>query len=242
MKKFTLLFASLMLAITTFAAPLPVEGVIDAKAIPAGWEYITNNPSYPDPNFYSAGGLKMGFEGQGIRSPKFDAVNTVTVEFEIASLNDNTKSQGTADNVFTITALDATGTVLGEVGVNDVAAAGTFSATLSYTGIAQIELRMTKYVIVDGVCKNTELRRVKVSGTSTSVNSEYADQVAVFAANNCIHISGITEQASVEVYSIAGARVISEVIDTDASIACGSLNKGVYIVRVNGKASKITLR
>ncbi len=242
MKKFTLFFASLMLAVTTFAATLPVEGTF-SKAIPEGWTYLTNNPTYPDPNFYSAGGLKMGFEGQGIASPVFDAVDGVKVTFTIASLNENTKSQGDATDNFLVKAYDASGAILGEVGFSGAAEVGEHSIEVNFNGIAKIEFYMTKYISIDGVCRNTELSAIKVeSKNTTSTDNTIENEVTVFTANNCIYVNGITESSLVEVYSVAGARVIAQTVENNEAIACGELNRGVYIVRVNGKASKVTLR
>ena len=75
----------------------PVEVTID-DAIPAGWTYISNNPEqYPDPDYYSAGQLKINYVGMGIQSPVLDGVyHKVTIG---GVLNVNTKTDGKASTL-----------------------------------------------------------------------------------------------------------------------------------------------
>lgn len=119
----------------SYAEVDPVEITIN-KAIPAGWTYISNNPAqYPDPDFYSAGQLKINFIGMGIQSPVLDGVyHKVTIG---GVLNGNTKTDGKAST------LDL---VVGEQMVDDWEASGTpFSGVeLNFpNGFTQFSLLMS---------------------------------------------------------------------------------------------------
>ena len=46
------------------AEPLTIS--LTTKEIPNGWVYQTNNPQYPDPDFYTATGLKFNFVNIGL--------------------------------------------------------------------------------------------------------------------------------------------------------------------------------
>ena len=114
----------MMVSANIFAQALPITGTFDSTL--DGWTYITNNSQYPDPSYYTSTtgpkGLKFNFEGQGVESPTFTAVNAVKVTINIGALNANTKT-ASSDDAFTVTGYDA----------DDNAVAG---ATLAGTGVS----------------------------------------------------------------------------------------------------------
>ncbi len=164
MKKITFLFAALLMVMSASA---DVTCTI-AKEIPAGWEYITNNPDYPTPGFYAAG-LKLSFEGQGIKSPAFDAQDNVEVTITIGGLNENTKT-GSSDDVFTFTGLNAAGETAATAVIKkaDIAAVGDFSATLQGTAITQVEIRMTAYPYNGTKFCNVALTGVRIAASGAT--------------------------------------------------------------------------
>lgn len=86
MKRIFSFIAALAFA-AVFVHAETIVGNITNKTLPDGWAYITNNEKYPDPGWYSDGGLKLGFEGQGILSPMFSQSTTVEVTLTINALN-----------------------------------------------------------------------------------------------------------------------------------------------------------
>lgn len=133
------------------------------KAIPAGLTYISNNPaSYPDPNFYADGGLKMNYVNMGVQTAAFEAQSKVVVTLTINALNDNQKTDGGKD-AFTVYGLDANGNVVAEAGLENVVK-GENSVTLTGEGIVSIKVVMTDYPAGSaGKCANASLGGVKVS-------------------------------------------------------------------------------
>ena len=74
------------------------------KEIPAGWEYITNNEAYPDPGFYSGGGLKMNYTSMGLWSEQFAAyTGEVEVTLNINAFNKKSDAYGNETPIFTVT-------------------------------------------------------------------------------------------------------------------------------------------
>lgn len=140
MKKLTSLFAVLFCVAMFVNAD--IVGTIN-KAIPEGWSYITNNENYPNPAFYSDGGLKINFENMGIASPVFEETASVEVVLTINSLNQNTKTAASED-VFTITGLNAGGSIVATATMKSVVK-GDNTATLSGEGITQVKVIMTGY-------------------------------------------------------------------------------------------------
>jgi hypothetical protein len=109
-----------------------------ANAIPEGWTYITNNPTYPNPGYYSSGALKINFVGMGIQSPVFtETYHTVTIG---GALNANTKTEGDP------TALDL---VVSEVTVDTWVAEGAAFSEVQLTseaGFTQFSLILSGIV------------------------------------------------------------------------------------------------
>lgn len=162
MKKSTL-FATIALFVgmlSVSAAEL-AKGTIN-KAIPEGWEYITNDEKYPNPSFYGDGGLKMNYEGQGILSPTFAAEGNVDVTITINALNQNEKT-ATSEDVFTFTALNAEGAEVGTATLKAVTV-GDNTVTVEGTGIAQIKVIMTGYPHNGTKYCNVNLGAVTVNG------------------------------------------------------------------------------
>lgn len=64
-----------------------------AGAIPAGWVYVSNNPTqFPNPEFYKSGvaGLKLAYPDMGLKSPTF-AASAKTIVLA-GNLNVNTRT------------------------------------------------------------------------------------------------------------------------------------------------------
>ena len=88
MKKITLLSILMMLVFifkTSAASDLPLTGTL-SPTIPTDWTYITNDPAFPNPSFYTtvgAPGLKLSFENSGITSPEFNPQQSITVTLNV---------------------------------------------------------------------------------------------------------------------------------------------------------------
>ena len=163
MKKTTLFMAALLAGTFAMSAAELAKGVIN-NAIPDGWTYITNDPKYPNYEFYGDGGLKMRYVGQGILSPKFTAEGDVEVIITINALNANTKtSEG---DPFTITGLNAEGTEVATATLATVEV-GDNTATLNGTGIAQVQVIMTAYPHNGTAYCNVSLGGVTINGEGT---------------------------------------------------------------------------
>lgn len=113
-------------------------------AIPAGWTYITNDPKYPDTDWYGDGGLKLNFVNMGLKSPVFEtAVKTVVLE---GKLNGNTKTDGakTTLSVYTISGSKET---LVRSAVFSAANLTTYSESYSLpSGTTQFVIKLTGIV------------------------------------------------------------------------------------------------
>ena len=136
------------------------------SAIPTGWTYIPNNPSYPNPSFYKDGGLKMNYVDMGVTSPSFTASDSVNVSVLINALNENTKTNEADDiHVFTVTGLDSSGNEISSaIGyIDEIAKGETSSVTISGTGICQVKVVMTAYYNNGTKCFNASLGGVTIS-------------------------------------------------------------------------------
>lgn len=176
MKKLTLFVALVMMSTTMFAQVL-VEGVIADKTLPTGWTYITNNDQYPDAAFYSDGGLKLNFEGQGILSPAFEAQSAVKVSLTINALNENTKT-ATSEDVFTYYGLNASGETVATTAVKD---ANANVATITGEGIVQVKVIMTGYPHNGNKYCNVNLGGVKIEAAATGLENIEAAELDVNA-------------------------------------------------------------
>ena len=131
-------------------------------AIPAELTYITNNPQYPNPSFYSAGGLKMNYVNMGVQTATFAAQSSVKVTIKVAALNANTKSGNDAD-VFTVYGLDASGNTV-VTATYDAVVAGDNVVLLEGEGIVAVKVIMTDYAHNGSAFCNISLGGVKVEG------------------------------------------------------------------------------
>ena len=120
-----------------------ITGDFTSKAMPEGWTYITNNESYPNPDFYS-GGFKFNYENEGIQSPNFTAsTSNVAVLLNVAALNQNTKTGSSAD-YFTVTAYNTNDEVVTTGAFTNIVN-GNNEITLNGTGITYVKIMMTGY-------------------------------------------------------------------------------------------------
>lgn len=111
--------------------PIETGSVTIDGQMPGGWTYITNNVQYPNPEFYSDGGLKLNFTNQAIKSPVYDElIMSVTIS---GKLNKNTRTEGSAT---TLTLFKVSGATETEVDSVSYPTAGLteFSETLTITG------------------------------------------------------------------------------------------------------------
>ena len=137
-----------------------------ANSIPTALTYITNNSDYPNPAFYSSGGLKLNFTGMGVQTAAFAAHDSVKVTITVSALNANTKSGSDAD-VFTVYGLDASGNVVATKTYNDVVA-GENVVVLEGTGIVAVKVIMTDYAHNGSAFCNINLGGIKVDGITES--------------------------------------------------------------------------
>ncbi len=147
------------------------DALVDAtinNAIPSTLTYITNNPSYPNPGFYSSGSLKMNFVNMGVQTTAFAAQGSLKVTLNIAALN--AKDSGTEDATkpaFTVTGLDASGNVVATATL-DTVVVGNNTVTLTGEGIVAVKVVMTDYPVTDGTIFNVGLAGVKVETATSS--------------------------------------------------------------------------
>lgn len=132
-------------------------------SVPEGLTYITNNPSYQDPDMGSAGGIKLRFEGQGIKTEQFTASNKVYVAIVVGALYENTKT-GTSTDYFTVKGYDVSGNVVDTKVLNTVVV-GNNLLELSGSGIVSVEVIMTGYPYNGSKYCNTLLTGLIISGS-----------------------------------------------------------------------------
>ncbi len=129
------------------------EYIIENKTLPSNLSYVTNSDKYPNPAFYSNGGLKLNFEGQGVITNKFAPQTSLKVSLNILALNDNTKT-ASSDDVFTIYALNDKGDVVAKAALKEVKVGSDNTVTVAGEGIVQIKVIMTGYPKSGTTCKN----------------------------------------------------------------------------------------
>ena len=147
---------------------VPAEPVtlIDAtynSAIPEQLTYITNNENYPNPSFYSNGGLKMNYVNMGMQTVAFEAKSSVKVTLNILALNENTKSENGDVDAFTFYGLDANGEVVATTTLNELVV-GDNEVTLAGEGIVAVKVIMTDYYYNGSACCNISVGGLKVVG------------------------------------------------------------------------------
>ena len=114
------------------------------KAVPSQLKYITNNSSYPNPSWYSDGGLKMNYVKMGIQTVKFDAQSSVVVTLNIKALNQNQKSDNKNVDAFTFYGLNEAGQVVATATLQTVKK-GDNTVTLNGDGIVSVKVIMTDF-------------------------------------------------------------------------------------------------
>jgi hypothetical protein len=130
------------------------------NAVPSNLTYITNNTNYPNPSWYSNGGLKMSYVNQGVSTATFAAQSSVKVTLTFSVLNPNEKTQNDKD-AFTFYGLDANGNVVATV-TTDTITDLKASVVLSGEGIVSVKVIMTDYYSDGTVCYNLNLVTVTV--------------------------------------------------------------------------------
>jgi len=73
-----------------------------------------------------------------------------------------------------------------------------------------------------------------------SVEANSLDNVAIYNANNNLHISSNVERGEVSVYNLLGKRLINARINKEGILNVEHLNKGVYLVSFTNGKSTIT--
>lgn len=76
-----------------------------------------------------------------------------------------------------------------------------------------------------------------LSGTATSIDNVAAEGTAISLDGNTLNIN--VDNADVRVYTLSGAAVVSEKVSGNASF---SLDKGIYIVKINNTVKKVIVR
>ena len=237
MKRIFSFIAALMCA-AVFVHAETIVGNITNKTLPDGWVYITNNEKYPDPGWYSDGGLKLNFEGQGVLSPTFSQSATVEVTLTINALNQNTKQAAASEDVLTVTGLDAGGETVATSTLKSVEKGDANKATLNGTGIVQVKVIMTGYPHDGTKYCNINLGGVtlETNGTNTAVeNTQASPQIRVI--NGTLLIETDEE---VTVYDTLGHELYKAKGDKLVTVE-GLQAYKFLIVRVGGTTTKVAL-
>lgn len=114
-----------------------------AGSLPEGLTYITNNEKFPNPEFYKESGIKIRFENIGVSTTFNEFTGSLNVTIDIA-LNPNSKTSAASTHVFTITALNASGSDCG-VAYFDSVQAGTNTVKIDVTKATSLKVIMTGY-------------------------------------------------------------------------------------------------
>ena len=114
------------------------------KVIPSGWLYTGNSAEYPNPEFYTDGGLKLNFPVQSLKSPVYaTAVNSVKIT---GKLNKNTRTVGDATTLKLYKIDGQNETEVGSLVFSEVGLT-TYDKTFTITGGAtQFVIKMTANV------------------------------------------------------------------------------------------------
>lgn len=239
MRKITLIMA--LVACAMFTNATNIVGTFNGS-IPTGWTYITNNPTYPDPSFYTTAGLeglKMNFENQGVCSPAFNAENAVTVILNVNALNQNTKT-GTSTDAFTVYGLNSDSVPMDTKTIGNTALkVGDNTVYLTGTGISIVKIIMTGYPNDGTKYCNVNLKSVTITSAS-GVNSTKANNMSMFVANRTLMVEGIADGTMIEIYSATGARIMMQEL-VNGQVQLDNLSKGVYVVRAGNEKCKIVL-
>ena len=141
------------------SAPLTKLEIVNSLPLE---NYITNNPSYPNPAFYKDGGLKVNYINMGVITNKFEAQSAVEVTLNILALGENTKYENSTEtDAFTVYGLNEAGEVVATASTNDIAV-GDVKVELVGEGIVQVKVIMTDFFFNGTKCVNVNLGGVIV--------------------------------------------------------------------------------
>lgn len=77
---------------------------------------------------------------------------------------------------------------------------------------------------------------------TTLLHQQNPTTLNVYIVDNEIHVIDMPDGVTLSIYSITGARVGSYTVRDGKVVLNNSLAKGIYIIRVNNRATKITIR
>lgn len=210
--------------------------------------YITNNENYPDPKYYTNGGLKMNYENMGVLSNVFAAQSKVKVILNIAAINENEKTAAASEDVFTIYALNANGEVVDTKTLSTITADSNNVVELAGEGIVQVKVIMTGYYNNGTKYCNLNLKGVTVVGLSDVAGASswdnalainYTDknfnEFNVFVYNGVVYFGveftdGEEEVAANECF----AADLVYVIDSEGEVIEAFANNGTKLVVADG--------
>lgn len=188
-----------------------LEFAIADKVMDSGLTYITNNEAYPNPNFYSDGGLKMNFVNMGIETKNaFAPSNSVLVTLNIKALNENEKTGNNSD-VFTFYGLNASGQVVAEEGLDSVSV-GENVVTLEAEGIVKVRVIMTDYAH-----NGNKFCNVSVGGLTLVVSANSSSQPITSETSSNNPSSEVTSNTTSNVTSETTSNTTSENSSVDHS-------------------------
>ena len=165
--------------------------------IPEGLTYITNNPDYPDPNMSTAtGGVKLSYEGMGLKTAYFASSNSVFVTLHILQLNENTRTQQASTNVFTFYGLNANGEVVATEALTSVEV-GDNSVTLEGNGIVSVKVIMTGYPHNGNAYCNPKITALTVVLDGSSTNNPTTSEQAPTTSEVAPSTSETTSEAAI---------------------------------------------
>ena len=64
----------------------------------------------------------------------------------------------------------------------------------------------------------------------------------VYVVENTIHLADVPDGSTLSLFSITGARLGTYTVHNNKVVLDRTLDRGIYIVRVNNRAAKITIR
>lgn len=80
------------------------------------------------------------------------------------------------------------------------------------------------------------------SQQNTTTLNRQSTTLNVYLTDNEIHVNDVSDGSILYIYSITGARMGQFTVRDNKVILNNSLAKGIYIIRVNNRAAKITVR
>ena len=187
------------------------EVLINAEingSIPSKLTYITNSDKYPDPDFYTNGGLKMKFVNQGIQTATFAKQSSVKVTFNIKALNENEKSETAGVDALTFYGLNSGGSVVAKATLNSLKV-GNNEVVLNGEGIVSVKVVMTDYYSNGSKCCNISVGGLKVESVGAAVEPEETtkpnEEVTTEAEND------VTTEVTTEIENDVTTEVTTEI-------------------------------